>query len=74
MKRYVVGYLNCFDNDMILEVVEADSPSEAFWKHSKLKSDDWGPNQEITKGMSSKELQDWAFDFDMSVAVLELTQ
>lgn len=72
MKRYVVGYLNYFDNNMILEVVEADSPSDALWKHSKLKSDDWGPNQEITQGMSPKELQDWAFEFDTSVAVLEL--
>jgi hypothetical protein len=72
MKRYVVGYLNCFDNDLILEVVEADSPAAAFWSHSKLQGDDWGPNQEITKGMSPEELQDWAFDFDMSVAVLEI--
>ncbi len=71
--KYVVGYINFFDNELILEEVSANSPHEAFWAHSKLRSDDWDANKEATKGMDSEELQDWGWDSDMSVSVLELT-
>ncbi len=37
-----------------------------------MKSDDWGEMKEKTKGMNVEQLQDWSFDFDMNVAVLEL--
>jgi len=73
MKRYVVGHINCFDNNLILEVVEASDPHDAFWKHSKLQDDCWGSCKRDTEGMDPEELQNWSFDFDMSVAVLELT-
>lgn len=73
MKRYVVGHINCFDNNLILEVIEASSPHDAFWKHSKLQEDSWADCKKDTKGMDPEKLQDWSFDFDMSVAVLELS-
>ncbi len=73
MKNYVVGYINFFDNELILEEISASSPSEAFWKHSKLQYDGWDENQESTKGMDAEELQAWSFDFDMVVSVLELS-
>ena len=73
MKRYVVGYLNCFDNNLVLEEISADSPHDALWKHSKLQDDNWGDCVNDTKGMDSEELQDWGFDFDMSVSVLEVS-
>lgn len=73
MRRFVVGYINCSDNNLVLEEVSANSPHEAFWKHSKLQDDWWGDSVNVTKGMNSEELQDWSFDFDMSVSVLELS-
>ena len=73
MKRYVVSYVSFFDNELILEEVSANSEYEAFWQHSKLQCDDWGTSKEDTKGMDSKELQSWSFEFDMLVGVLELS-
>lgn len=73
MSRFVVGYVNSFDNELILEEVSANSPHEAFWGHSKMQSDDWNEMKEATKDMNSEQLQAWSFDFDMLVSVLELS-
>ncbi len=71
--KYVVGYINFCDNVLILEEVSAKSAHEAFWKHSKMQSDDWNEMKEATKDMDAKQLQDWSFDFDMIVGVLEIS-
>ena len=71
--KYVVGHINQFDSDLILEEVTASSLHEAFWGHSKMKSDDWNDMKEDTKDMDAEQLQQWSFDFDMNVAVLELS-
>lgn len=71
--KYVVGYINFFDNELILEEVMAESAHEAFWRHSKMQCNDWDAAKEATKGMDSDELQAWSFDFDMIVGVLELS-
>lgn len=35
MSRFVVGYLNFFDHEMLLQVIEASDWKEAVVKHSK---------------------------------------
>jgi hypothetical protein len=71
-KRYIVGYINFSDNNLVLEEILANNEPEAFWRHSKLQDDTWGELRKATKGMNSEELQDWSFDFDMCVNVMEL--
>lgn len=73
MKRYVVGYISLFDHELKLELVEAENEHEAFWKHSELQSPDWDGLEKETEGMDAAQLEDWSFDFDMVVAVLELS-
>lgn len=71
--RYVVGYINFDDNELILEEVLANNPHEAFWRHSKLQDNYWNDCKSKTEGMNTDQLQDWSFDFDMLVSVLKLS-
>jgi len=70
--KYVVGYINFDDNDLILELIDAKNEHEAFWKHSQLQSGDWDDCNRDTIGMNAEELSQWSFDFDMMVSVLEI--
>ncbi len=71
--KYVVGHISFFDNDLILELVDAKDEHEAFWKHSKLQDACWDDCVRDTLGMNSEELQAWSFGLDMLVSVLELS-
>lgn len=68
--KYVVGYINLSDYELILEEIMANSPHEALWNHSKMRNDDRGDMKERTKGMGPIELH---LDFDILVSVLELS-
>ncbi len=39
MEKFAVGYLNFFENELIVEVVEAEDWFDAIKKHSKLKTE-----------------------------------
>lgn len=71
--RYIVGHVSLMENELRLEEVEAANECEAFWKHSQLQSPDWNTASIETFGMNSAELQEWGFDYDMLVSVLELS-
>ena len=36
MSKFAVGYINFFDNNLIVEIVEADNWFDAIWQHSKM--------------------------------------
>ena len=38
--KFSVGYVNFFDNELIIEVVEASNVKDALLKHSKLSDPD----------------------------------
>ncbi len=70
MDTFIVGYMNLFDNDLILECVEADTTNEAIWKHSKLQGEDWDACKPPTDTMSTENVKQFFFDLDTVVGVI----
>ena len=69
MKTFVVAYMNFFDNDLTQEVVTADTPEQAFWKHSKLQDSGW---ESRDAGNSVEEIREYLFGCDILSAVIEI--
>ncbi len=42
MKKFVIGHVSFFDNNLVLELIEAKSEGEARWQHSKLRGGELG--------------------------------
>ena len=71
MKKFAVGYLSFFENDLVVEIVEAENWGKALVNHSKLKSEDDTYLEEIcVDGM--KVAQGHAFDGDWIFDVKEI--
>jgi len=73
MRQFAVGYINFYDNELTVEIVEADTEQEARWKHSKNDPTGWG-DISGTDLMDRKEFKEWCFDCDMMVDVIEISQ
>ncbi len=70
MKIFVVGYLSMFENELVLEKVEAENEMDALCLHSQLSADD---NQEWMRSQSSvEELLQSLADGDIIVEVIEV--
>lgn len=41
MNKFAVAYINFFNNDLIIEIIEADNWKDALFKHSKMQLEDW---------------------------------
>ena len=65
MKKYAVGSLNFFDNELKIEIVETDSWKEALSKHS-----DFGDVSWLADDMETAKAD--AFDGDYAFDVVEL--
>lgn len=70
MKTFVVAYMNFFDNDLIQEIVTADTPEEAIWKHSKLLDPCWKPSE---VGDNVEDMVQYLFDCDTLASVIEIS-
>lgn len=66
MKNYVVAFLDFFDNEIILEKVQANSKIDAIKIHSRLK--DW----EFPDGATLEDISDMLFYDDAVVSVIEI--
>lgn len=69
MKEFAVGYINWFDNDLIIEIIRAENWKKALFKHSRLQSDDW--NQDDF-GDTLEDAKSYAFNCDMMIEVTEI--
>ena len=70
MKEFAVGYLNYFDNELIIEVICAENWHSALMSHSKLKS---ALDDEFS--LTDTSLEDakmQAFNCDMAIDVIEI--
>lgn len=67
MKKFVVGCINFFDNDLIMEVIEAIDWKDALNQHSSLKG-----NEDIIWPDSLKSAKIEAFNMDMMIDVIEI--
>lgn len=78
MKKFVVGYLTFFENELILHQVEANSDYEAVKKtmleitSEEYKDDElqWQNSEDYPKTM--QELKNHLFDADTVINVIEL--
>ncbi len=73
MTNFVVAYMNFFDNNLVLEHVEADTRTEAIWKHSSLQGEHWEACKHRTDGMSDDEVGEFFFDCDTMVGAIAIT-
>ena len=69
MNKFAVGYMNFFDNDLIIEIIEAENWKIALFKHSKLQNDDW---ELADFGKTLDEAKNYAFNCDMVIDVIKL--
>lgn len=65
-KTYAVGYINFFDNDLIIEIISAPNWYEALHKHSKMQGERWISNYSL------EEAKIEAFNADMMIDVKEI--
>lgn len=66
MKKFVVGYLNFFDNDLFMEVVSASSYEEAIMNCSYIKGFDF------PEGSTFENMKDILFNCDIAVSAIEI--
>ena len=76
MKKFAVGLADFYNNDMVLEVVEAETFREAIKMHpgfnkpdSAVKYEIWFDDMPETIG----DIKQFFFDGDMLVGVVEIT-
>lgn len=67
MKRWAVGYMNSFDNDLIVEIVKAPTWDKAIKAHSQV--GDYTFNT-----ISLEEAKQDFFDSDAAIDVVEIPQ
>jgi hypothetical protein len=69
MKTFVVAHTNFFDNDLTQEIVTADTPEEAIWKHSKLLDPCW---EHLDAGDNVEDIEEYLFNSDILASVIEI--
>ena len=69
--KYAVAYVNLFDNDLTIEIVEADTPKEAIKKHTRL-ADACHAEWVAEMPEDLEEIKEVFFDGDTLVDVIEL--
>lgn len=67
MRKFAVGYISFFDNELIIEIVCASDWKEAIFNHSKMKNIKWG---EYFYEADLEEFKRRCFDLDMMIDVV----
>lgn len=70
MKQFAVGYtnLNDFDNELIIEIIEAEDWKNALGKHSAFKT----PNPDFNDWNTLSDLKREFVDIDILIDVVEI--
>jgi len=72
MTRYMVGYINFFNNELIVELVEGNTWKEALSKHSSLKDENGNPDDLAWLAEDLKEAKEEAYNADFAFDVKEV--
>lgn len=73
MKKFAVGYISFFDNDLVVDIVEAEDIKSAILSHKKLKTDDKDFAEWINNMPDSLEdIQTEFFNSDQGIDVKEI--
>lgn len=69
-KKFAVGVINFFNNELIIEIVEGDNWQDALSKHSQIDEDllDFLINNK----KSLEEAKQAAFNCDMMIDIIEI--
>lgn len=66
MKKFVVAYINMFDNEILQEVVEAEDVFHAALSYL-------GCEKEVTEATTLEELQEELWESEEQISVLDIT-
>lgn len=67
MRRWAVGYINSYNNDLLIEIVSANTWQEALAKHSQVKGDDY-----LTVCPTLARAKELAFDAECAIDVVQI--
>ena len=67
MKKFAVGYINFFDNELIIEIIKAEDWFSALSNHSKFKD-----NKMYLPNTSLEDAKVEAFNCDSMIDVIEI--
>lgn len=78
MAKFAVGYINFYDNDLSIEIVDAADWKHALLAHSKIghtnENVDWlFKSIDLSEStLSLEKVKEYAFDGDMAIDVVEI--
>lgn len=72
MKRFAVGVINFFDNDLDIQVVEAQDWKSALGKHRAFMPYSIEEMNEMFPDDSQEKAKNEAFNMDMMIDVVEI--
>lgn len=72
MKKYAVGYINFFDNDLIVDIVNANSIKDAIAQHPSFSGTDDMLNWLETLPDALDEIKREIFDDDSAIDIVEI--
>lgn len=72
MNRYVVVYLNFFDNELHSEIIEATSPKHAIAQHSSISNYEETLERLMEMPDDLESIKDVFFDADQLIDVVEI--
>lgn len=70
MKKFAVGYIDFYDNELIIEIIEAEDWYTALRSHTKLKS--LNEDECYLPSDSLEAAKDIAFNSDFMIDVVEI--
>ena len=70
LKKFIVGYINFFDNSLKVELVEAENWKEALAKHSSMVDENGNPDDNSWLPDDIEKAKKFAFDFQFDVKEL----
>ena len=70
MKKFAVGYIDFYDNELTIEIIEAEDWHTALNSHTKLKS--MSEDQCYLPSDSLEAAKNEAFNMDLMIDVVEI--
>lgn len=70
MKKFAVGYIDFYDNELTIEIIEAEDWYAALSSHTKLKS--MNEDQCYLPSDSLEAAKNEAFNMDLMIDVVEI--
>ena len=72
MKKFAVGVINFFNNDLVIEIIEADGWKDALGKHRAFIPYSIEEMNEMFPDDSQEKAKNEAFNMDMMIDVVEI--